>query len=398
MQLKKRIEKCFKPKLQLIMENELFMSPRRRFEKWCSTPLTGPVADQILSKRAANSPPEKIAQVFTTIIEEIKNKQGITFNLSLDSNIYEDIEIDFTEKISAIPFDSSESQPRRTSDIASLSISSIDQAKNFLIKGAKIEKATITVKVDGEYVFEDCYFRELNFSKNGAGINAKFNNCWIAKMHLGPLAIFNLNIKSGGIYSFTCAPPDGENPFTGTVTIADVYFPTSQKATTLFPGAQQYRNLRSHFEKLNNGAAAGLMRAKELASNREHENGVTWLFSWMYYIASNYGLRPAQPLAIAFIFYLMAVGGIYSWDNGGRINKSTNKLKGWELSLKYDKCKRSFILPAQSMLNPVGAFRQNQILIPNTFGWKITLLVYGFFSDGLILFFILSLRKHFKIT
>ena len=375
----------------------LLVSPSKYFEEWCSAEIDPFEVNQItqfetatIFQRLQN---DQITQTLKTTIDEIITNEKKSWKFNLNSNFNSHIYIDCS-KASFGFFDPGKKVPERPSHFSEIDLSPKTGLKKIFIKGALIDIARITSPA--KYTFENCCIKEFYLSHANKEIDLKFKNCWIKKIWLAPKSVNDFIFESGGIYSVICPPPDGENPFTGTITLSDVYFPTSRKKTSLFPGPQQYRNLRSHLEKLNNGNASSLMRAKELASNREEEKGISLWFSRLYWWVSNYGLSPGRPLIAIVIFYFMTVVGIYGLD-GGAITKNPYKLKGWETSLK-EKGIRSVILPVQSMLNPVGAFRQNQILIPNTAWGKIVLVAYGFISDGLLLFFILSLRKHFKIT
>jgi len=274
---------------------------------------------------------------------------------------------------------------------------------NLIFKNAVIGKVNIAPSAVNQpnITFENCCIRSIEVS-SFPGTNIELINCLLGKFKsLTKNALNNLLVDSSWICYWFCTPPQGESPISGSVSFLNAKFPSSNKRSKLFQGPQQYKNLRSHLEKLNNNHASAKMRERELASEREIDKGVSKFFNWIYYLASNYGLKPGKSLLWVLFLYLVMVGIIFSWD-GGETRNDPSSLKGWEVALSnktssMEKLKRSIILPAQSMFNPVGAFRSNQILIPKK-GWvKFLLIPYGFLSDGLLLFFIFGLRKRFKL-
>jgi len=187
----------------------------------------------------------------------------------------------------------------------------------------------------------------------------------------------------------------------------NVYFPT--KKSLLFKGPQQYRNLRAHFEALQNSPAASLMRAKELASERETDKGLSKFFNYIYFFVSNYGLSPGRPLWWLVIVYLSMVCFLFPFKEAGiniyskYIEKPPplKNVKSKRLLMKRffleEKMRDSLILPLQTMVNPAGIFRRNQITHAKTRTGKTVILFLSLIADGLIIFTIAGLRKRFKI-
>ena len=370
------------------------MWPPKEFEEWCLKKSTNPKSTIKTSNLVVALGSTRDGEGFKLLAKKIvSDRSEWPYNITLDGPFHEHSIVDFSAGEDGY-FDPEKTFPDETCHFSSLTINSLDITKSLVIKGAMIDRAKLNPGGPGEITFKNCCIRKLIVDR-GAVANIRLNNCWVYKLKIDERCLQTMSVEASRIYTVECPPPDAANPFVGQVSFSNTYFPTSKKTEPLFQGEQQYRNLRAHFEILNNSPAAGLMRAKELASLREDEKGAPWLFSWIYYGATNYGLCPGRPFWFALAFYLVTVGFIFGSDGGGKLNHPADS-PGWESNL--NKCQRSFILPLQSMLNPVGAFRQNQILAPNT-GWgKLLLVSYGFVSDGLLLFFILGLRKHFKLS
>jgi len=400
MKLKENTEKWrsnIKCKLEKIIQEKFHLVPPKIFEEWS-------LKGEPSSKSTYNTndvrrfEPHNLGEGFANCIKKIiDDKDEWPCHLTLDNALVEDCEIDFSNGKSAF-FDPSQKFPGEIYHFSKLQITKAIGAKGIKkihIKGAMIWGVNLQNLGSTEVVFENCCIGEINFRIPDPRNNVTLKNCWVAKIEFTKKSTKNLNVEAGWICEVICPPPDGDNPFTGSVNFSNVSFPTSTKGTNLFHGPQQYRNLRSHFEKLNNSSSAGLMRANELASNHENEQGVSLLFSWFYGLASNFGLSPGKPLWNAFRLYLVAVVFILLWDGGGPTDHRMDSA-GWASNL--NRLERSAILPLQSILNPVGAFRQNQVLFPETELGKVWIVVNGFLCDGLLLFFILGLRKHFKLN
>jgi len=265
---------------------------------------------------------------------------------------------------------------------------------DLIVEGAIINKLIITGDTQKSVHVKNCCVKVLQI-ESGRLVNLNLDNCLIGELLLRTLSLNTLTLKKGGIISISCPPPDRDNPFFGPVIFQDVYFPTSKSFSNFFKGPQQYRNFRSHFESLQNSPAASLMRAKELASERETDKGLSKLFNYMYFFVSDYGLRPGRPLFLLLFLYIFMAGYIFVFD-GTRIDTSKKPFEELIPSIK-EKAKRALILPMQTMLNPAGIFRNNQIMSAQTWKGKIIILFLSLIAYGLIIFTISGLRKRFKI-
>ena len=268
------------------------------------------------------------------------------------------------------------------------------------IKGASIGNIKISDRAKLiNFQFEDCFIYSLEV-ENHKSIDLFLKDSIVGTLVLNGASVNNLTIQSSWICCIECPPTYEINPFVGSVVFDDAKFPTSTKHSKLFKGAQQYRNLRAHLLALQNAPAANLMHAKELASERETEKGLSWIFNWFYYLASNYGSRPAQPLLGILIFYTLLVFFNVCMDSG--VANIPEGFQGWQNSLKGSGVSsdiyRSLILPLQSMINPFGLFWTKTLIIPKTFGGQLVNSITGLLNDALLIFTITALRKRFKLS
>jgi hypothetical protein len=354
------------------------------FEKWCvnldQTPQEKPAPDAkfIMSNKIENgslkiirlSPDQVEART-----EAIKNIINEAINKSLETPIYLVTDIESVENKLSFDFSNADGRafdPKKIKVDQKCNISTWEAQKgDLLIKGAIVGKLNININEYQSINLENCCIYEIVVNLD-TKVNLTLNRCLIGKLVLWKNSINNLSINEGAIISMLSPPPGVDNPFKGSVTFDSVYFPT--KKSLLFKGPQQYRNLRSHFEALQNTPAANLMREKELASEREADKGLSKVFSWLYFIISNYGTKPGKPLWWLLGVYVLMSLIIYTQ-------------KGLLESL---------ILPFQAILYPVGVLRKESNFSELSICVKFLIQILALVADGLIIFVIAGLRKRFK--
>jgi len=200
------------------------------------------------------------------------------------------------------------------------------------IRWAVIEELRLS-STPKELILENCCIGKIEFGHRGMSVD--IHDSWIGHFNLEPNSISNLWVGGGWLCAINCSPAHAheENPFRGSVDFVDVKLPTSQKQSLIYKGTQQYRNLRVHFERLQNGPMAGLMRAKELASDRESDSGVSWLFNWVYCIASGYGQKPGRAFIWSLVFLVLNIM-ILTGADGVRVNSLNLSQGAWQLEYR----------------------------------------------------------------
>ncbi len=231
-------------------------------------------------------------------------------------------------------------------------------------------------------------------------ISLKLRDCWIGHLVLTRASIHNMVVEGGSIRNFSCPAPDGANPFTGSVSFAsDTEFPTSSKSQ-LLEGAQSYRSMRAHLEKLENAPGANLMRSLELKTERRDDHGLTKLVSWAYGTFANYGLSPGRPLLYVFALYVATAEFIFGFD-GGSPGADTGYYTGWQTNLidpgERGVLYRSLVLPLQSIFNPFAHFGVRRLVVPATSLGQLVLLIQGVFTYVLFAMTIFGIRRRFKL-
>jgi hypothetical protein len=386
---------------------ELFkLDPPKGFEEWCQTefePLTpGKTikASEFFHDNEGRSPPHiPTSENFRKKIIEEEEKKIIEegekepINLYLDGN-FELSPFKFSGEIKF-----SKITPELRCHIHTLSIH--QRGGHIVFEGAIIRQVFFTtVSSSANVAFKNCCIQSIKTSPEIV-IELQLDNCVLGTLELGRKAIFNLTTQNGWICNINSPPPDGDNPFSGSVTFFKTRFPTSTRYSSLFKGPQQYRNLRAHLEKLQNAPAAMLMRSKELAAERENDYGVAKLFSLTYSLISNYGLSPGRPLLFAILLNLITAVLLFKVD-GGALGLPEESYKGWKSIFLMEgnnipEVYRSIFLTVQSVINPLGLFLANKIIIAKNHWMEIWLGIQGLLTDGFLLFLVFGIRKRFKL-
>ena len=362
------------------------------FEQWCEASDPGEPAlinlDAHLKARRQDPPDEaysEFSQEVFAAARDLENSRNVI--LSGASTPRPAFEWDFSNAAVLGRF-----TPETGSHISSLLIDTVNSVsiRGGLIRSIRVKRFRTPVSLDG------CWIGKLSIESGPATL--RISGCWIGTLELALASVENLEVKGGSIRSIECPPPDAEkNPLLGSVTFSNVDFPTSRKAR-LLKGAQGYRNLRAHLEKLENVQAANIIHAAQLATERHNDTKFDWTINWLYRLSSNYGTNPWAPLLWALFLYIVALGAIFFFDGGA--TREGFFYAGWETSLLDDdrdgKRVRSMILPLQSIINPLGLIGGLKLVVANS-GWgQAILAVQGLVTDALLVMTVLAIRKRFR--
>ncbi len=377
-----------------------YLLPPFEFDRWCNWPEPKTSEHHVLSKFIQSEGRRDSSDKHDRFVEMVVNKSiGNSINLTFDSHLKnQNHELNYSKPEGA------PDNPRSINEESKSHIHSFLAFRrgNFFIRSAIIRQARFNV--GGSIFLENCCVARLEFARAEEADQSDvigLTNCWIGELIIGGKSINNLFVRGGWICSITCPAPDEENPFKGTVYFQDVSLPIFSDFNSLFKGPQQYRNLRKHLDSLHNTPMVSLMRAKELASERQIDTGFSWLFSWLYFQISDYGLNPAKAFRIWMGLVLVTFLLLFMNDSG-TAGLKPEFYNGWRKILIDDgvrgELSRSFSLVFQSMLNPLGILGPYKVVIPKTTFWKIWLTIHGVFADGAFAFFVFAIRKRFKFS
>lgn len=283
----------------------------------------------------------------------------------------------------------------------------LDSQSYIMIRGLHIDVLYLRGPVETIVDIEGCCINQIivehpvsEFGKPNnpiEPISLHIRDSWIGNISLGSKTINNFRVMDSWVLSIDCPPPEAENPFTGSVEFyKNVKLPISKKSRVFRNyGTQQYRNLRAHFEKLQNSPMAGLMRAKELGSERlETEWGLTRFFSWIYSVVSDYGRKPLRAFFLGLGLLAINVV-ILTYTNGIEVNSKSPFTKPWDTSLsKFNKATNITI---QSAMNPFRVHVARSALGFKTQWAQNQTFILVFLADGAFIFCGLAIRKRLKV-
>lgn len=287
-----------------------------------------------------------------------------------------------------------------TTEIVHLSFSSANHS--VVIDNLNIKAVNIRQNTMDRILFENCRISRLVLGapRSVEETSVVLLNSWVGNLTLYPKCNQHFEMTGGGIFNIDCPPPDGENPFMGSVIFGrDVFLPRS---TEHYPieGPQPYRNLQAHLVKLQNNPAVSFIRAAEQAIERETDTSFNKFLSYLYQWFSNYGSSTFRPLVWLIALFVFNSLLIYCTDGSARVFPDDFYV-GWRESLldpdAGGRVSRATLLALQSTLNPFGIFGARAMVVAETGLLNIWLGFSGLFSAVLIALLILALRRRFKM-
>lgn len=214
--------------------------------------------------------------------------------------------------------------------------------------------------------------------------------------------VHQLHMKSGCVLNFKCAVPGSTNPFTGSISFKNVFFPKNRKEY-LLEGPQPYRNIRHHLRNIENGMMANLFHSAELAVEREDDKPTDKIISYAYELFSDFGSSAGRAIGSWFFLGFLVTFILFVSDGAIQAFTEATKYPGWKSFLiNYADCwqndlRRSFYLSFQNMLNPLSLFGIKILLVAKN-GWlAIILAIQGLLSAILIALMIFAIRRRFKM-
>ncbi|TAM46948.1 MAG: hypothetical protein EPN55_03960 [Gammaproteobacteria bacterium] len=225
-------------------------------------------------------------------------------------------------------------------------------------------------------------------------------SCNIGTFVMESEAIRDMEVTNGCILNFRCPAPDAKNPFMGSVSFKDVFFPRDTK-NHLLTGPQPYRNLRAHLRKLENTPAANLFHGAELAVERENDTWTNQAFSKIYEVLADFGGSVLRPLLWWLLLFALSI--LVVLNNGGVVKaiNEQNVYVGWREVLVsdgiYTSLVSAFYVCIQAVVNPLGIFGYKALLIPVSPWVAMWLSFHSVISLVLIALLIVALRRRFKI-
>lgn len=240
-----------------------------------------------------------------------------------------------------------------------------------------------------------CYVDKISVI-SGAGLNLKLRNCWIKSFDMAPASLRHLEIDGGGILALHCPSADGENPFTGPVTIKNLYLPRSP-GTDMNP--QRLRDIRGHLISLHNTLAAGAFHGAELALDRPNESWSNRRFNWLYEVMADYGNSTTRPIISFFI--LLAIMTVTTAVLDDPVIADNNEAKGWKTALQSStllgQIGRSLMYAFSAIFNPLGVLNTKPLLLLTNPVAVVLVAIIGLFATLSLAFLVIGIRRRFKL-
>jgi hypothetical protein len=223
----------------------------------------------------------------------------------------------------------------------------------------------------------------------------------IGNLEIAPAALKHYEMKGGSMLNVSCPPPSGGNPFTGTVSFKNVFFPRKRKVFIL-QGPQPYRNMRHHLRNLENAQMANLIHSAELAVEREDDSWINRILSYLYEWLSDFGSSALRPLLWQGFLFFLSMSLILNSDGAvPALPEPSSALVGWQTILQDPSLSgnyaRAVYLALQPVVNPIGIFGPKSLLVPR-YPWLVVWLsLHGVMSVILLALLVFAIRRRFKI-
>lgn len=251
-----------------------------------------------------------------------------------------------------------------------------------------------------EIILRNCWIGEVWMEKD-ARAKVELLDCVAQKLDVRDCGTVLFWANGGVIEYVVTETPGTGTPFKGIAAIKDVYFPTNPDVSYHYQGAQTFSTLRSHFEEMENGPLTSLMRGLELECERPLDQGVNKLYSFAYSIFAGYGLKPGRAL-LWFLISLAVTTVILTQFDGGfpglPMDTGYPGARNVFLHPDWGEWARSFYLALQAPFNPLGIFTAKKVVVANTMGGNIGLVLHGLFSDTMLIMAFMSVRRRFKLS
>ncbi len=331
-------------------------------------------------------------EIRTEYIEQMATRNNVWFQLSHDSDRNQEYVFDYGRDL---PVEIPESRDK-------CNIDQLDyEAKDpLIIFGAIIRHLKLSSPLARRVYLHSCAVANLELDSEARDLSLQLTNCWLGELKLCSGGVRDLKINGGGILSVHCPAPDLENPFLGSVELGpSVYWPTDPSDTKIYHGAQGYRNLRAHLEKLENVPAANQMQSLVLKAERHHDTKLNWIVNWSYEKTCGYGQKPERPLVLLGVSYLVFV--VFLWITGGAIQgMEETAYPGSRHALIKDgtlgQLQRALWLPAQAVFRPFSFLTPNKLVVAANWVWATVEVLHGLFTYAMLVLCGLSIRKRFK--
>lgn len=355
-------------------------TPPKEFVTWCRAAQERPLNHFVLNKHMRD-PANTIEQFVATINHALKtdSKLGINFNdeRGREAVVFRQEQINYDH------------------DIALLEISAYTGDLTF--ENNSIGHCLISTKAHQTAItLHNCVIRRLEIHSCNS---VTLVNCQVGTLGLNNASVQHFDMRGGCILDIECHPPWEKSPFTGSVSIVDVFLPRDPKKY-LIKTPQPYRNLRAHLRRLENSQGSNLIHSAELAIERVADNKTNKLLSHLYEQFSDFGSSALRPLVWLSLLWLVSFIVIFISD-GAALAFVKEDYTGWRSLLTctdtYGQVSRAAVLSFQQLASPLTILGAKPLLVPEYLWLAVWSVIHGLLSVVLIGLFVLAVRRRFKM-
>jgi hypothetical protein len=288
-----------------------------------------------------------------------------------------------------------------------LSISA-PQTKKITLKEVSIKRLFIEPRSNVEIEIINCAIASLQIqgdSEEPNKLSLTVKDTYIGEFNINGYVKI-LDFCDGCLLKISCAVPRGNNPFRGSVWFKNVFFPTNTREYLRQDDKsydQSYRNMSYHLRELENTQMAHLFHRLQLRTERERDSFVNKAISVLYGWFSDFGASALRPAVWLIIFVVIScvliitdIGAVLAYPGIDSAHYT-----GWKEALtQQNECGlfwRSLYLSTQPIVNPLGIFTYQPVVIAKSPLIASMLLIQGFFSAVFIALIIFAIRRRFKL-
>ena len=279
---------------------------------------------------------------------------------------------------------------------------SIEDNTQVSIKNAHIGQMNIIISQ--KIHLDNCLIKQITVQNSPKG-SLGVENCRIGKIEIQKNAINSLTLYNTIILRFICPEPGIESPFTGgSIKFDKLHMPYSKDHSKEFTTSQDFTNLRTHLESLQNSSATSLIRSYEMRSLRPSERPISKAVSTFNWITSDYGRQPERALFLIMLMMIFTIfiltyyhGTAVSFCNGVPSFNTTENLPEYiSGDTLTGRLSRSIILGIRSF-NPFTLFDSRLRIVPINQYYAMLLFINSLVCDLLLAVIIIAVRRKMRI-
>jgi hypothetical protein len=253
---------------------------------------------------------------------------------------------------------------------------------------------TVTMHGGVNIGLKNCAIQRIVCGNQDGPSRLSMTNCRVGSLVIEPKSLRFFEIKGGGIEDLQSPLTSEHGPFVGSVNIVSAYF------SPKIENAQAFRNLRHHLTSLHNQEAASVFHSAEMRALFNEQGLLDRFFNLLYRFVSDYGNSTVRPFSWFLLF--AALNFFLFFITDGAVASAGSEAVGWQHLLldesTFGAALRAGTITLTQILNPLGIFGHRSLLIANSLGLVVANAGLCLFATVSLAFFILALRRRFRLA